>query len=73
MRKSDIEQIREVLRPMIPIGRIERLAAIGGLILIDLYALSQGINSGLTHAVAGILGGFAGYSIVKRNSLSKPG
>lgn len=73
MRKTELKQLQEVLKPMIPISRVERLAAIGGLILIDIYALSQGINSGLTHAVAGILGGIAGYSLIKRNSLSKPG
>lgn len=74
MKESDIKQLREVIAPMIPIGRVERLAAIGGLILIDLYALSQGINSGLTHAIAAILGGFAGFSFIKRNSKnSKPG
>ncbi|MBA7635868.1 hypothetical protein ES703_43472 [subsurface metagenome] len=68
MRKSELEQLKEVIKPMIPISRVERLAAIGGLVLIDIYALSQGINSGLTIAIAGLIGGVAGYALgVKRN------
>jgi len=68
MKKSDIEVIRELLKSMTPISKVERLVAIGGIVIIDLYALSQGINNGLTIFLSSLIGGIVGYSIhVKRD------
>lgn len=63
MNSSDRKEIEKMLKSAVPIDRVERIVAIGGLVLIDLYALSQGVNSGLTHIIVGVIGGIAGYSL----------
>lgn len=66
MNKSDRAEIEEMLRASVPIDKVERIVAIVGLIVIDLYALSQGINSGLTHVIVGAIGGIVGYSLHRK-------
>lgn len=72
MNKSDREVIAAMLKESVPIDRIERLVAIVSLVVIDIYAMSQGINNGLTITISGIIGGIAGYSLhLRRNSAKK--